>query len=454
MSKKIIITERQAKKILRHHLLEAKYSPEDIGGVNCTLDFDEDAYVEWLDEYGLQDSPEVKTQFIKDYCTYNIEYLEAETFHCFDYEDLSYDEILDTFGNKMGMAMINDCMDGREHSFETLEYVEDEEVDLTNPEALNAAAKKYMRRVDNPTGQLRGFILTDGTVLDAGWDHIACTRIPGIESREQFVQLGNIRFSDTGLEFGKYPTGPQIDMLRMYCEYHQNDVIYVDVIDNKIGRGDFKYNGLDFDDLSSDLYNYFARGVKRNKDYLYEENGLIDELDLYHGTNADFEHFSEDFYLTGIGEMAYGWGVYLTNSINTAKEYSPGGQIMTVTVPDGKYLDSRRIGKAEAMKLARAFYKFYLSGKGADIYKGSEQEFWDYECSYIATVPDGSYLYGTVSTFLGSDKEASEWLHSMGYVGLRFPGHNTNTGEKFMNYVIFDANDVQIINKTKTDTIA
>ncbi len=182
----------------------------------------------------------------------------------------------------------------------------------------------------------------------------------------------------------------------------------------------------------------------------YHVNESLDELDLYHGTNADFDKFDENFYLTGIGEMTYGWGVYLSNSINTAKEYGHGGQIMTVEVPDGKYLDSRRISKSEASKIARAFYKFFLSSEHGQVYKGSEKEFWDYECSCLENVPDGSYLYGTISTFLGSDKEASEWLHSIGYVGLRFPGHNSNTGEKFMNYVIFDANDVKIIKKEQT----
>ena len=424
------------------------YDMSEIGAVNCQLDFDEDEYIEWLNDNELQDIPEVKTQFIKDYCTYSIEYLTAETFHSFDYDDLTYDEVIDTFGENMGMAMINDCMDGKEHSFETLEYVEDTPVDLTNPKEVNAAAKKYMRSVDHPAGQFRGFILTDGTVVDAGWDHIACTRIPGVKSREHFVQLGNIRFSNTGLEFAKYPTHEQLRMLRIYCEYHQNDTIYVDIVNEKIGRGDFTYNGIDFQELVNDLYNYFTHGIKNHRNDLHES---LDELDLYHGTNADFDKFDEKFYLSGIGEMAYGWGVYLTNSINTAKEYGPGGQIMTVEVPDGKYLDSRKISKAEASKLARAFYKFYLSGKGKELYKGSEKEFWEYECSCLEKVPDGSYLYGTVSTFLGTDKEASEWLHSMGYVGLRFPGHNQVTGEKFMNYVIFDANDVKIIKKEKNE---
>ena len=208
------------------------------------------------------------------------------------------------------------------------------------------------------------------------------------------------------------------------------------------------YGMKNYDDIYEGVEDdKYELGAEKGMSPYYHVNESLDELDLYHGTNADFDKFDENFYLTGIGEMAYGWGVYLSNSINTAKEYGPGGQIMTVEVPDGKYLDSRRISKSEASKIAHAFYKFFLSSEHGQVYKGSEKEFWDYECSCLENVPDGSYLYGTISTFLGSDKEASEWLHSIGYVGLRFPGHNSNTGEKFMNYVIFDANDVKIIKK-------
>lgn len=58
-------------------------------------------------------------------------------------------------------------------------------------------------------------------------------------------------------------------MLRIYCEYHQNDRIYVDVIGDK-GRGDFAYNGIDYQDLIDDLYKYFAHGVRNHRNDLYE----------------------------------------------------------------------------------------------------------------------------------------------------------------------------------------
>lgn len=228
------------------------------------------------------------------------------------------------------------------------------------------------------------------------------------------------------------------DGARGLCLIDSSPIVSIEDVDES------EYSNYVEENVEKDTYEL---GAEKGMSPYYHVNESLDELDLYHGTNADFDKFDENFYLTGIGEMAYGWGVYLSNSINTAKEYGPGGQIMTVEVPDGKYLDSRRISKSEACKIARAFYKFFLSSEHGQVYKGSEKEFWDYECSCLENVPDGSYLYGTISTFLGSDKETSEWLHSIGYVGLRFPGHNSNTGEKFMNYVIFDANDVKIIKK-------
>ena len=231
------------------------------------------------------------------------------------------------------------------------------------------------------------------------------------------------------------------DGARGLCLIDSSPIVSIEDVDES------EYSNYVEENVEKDTYEL---GPEKGMSPYYHVNESLDELDLYHGTNADFDKFDEKFYLTGIGEMAYGWGVYLSNSINTAKEYGPGGQIMTVEVPDGKYLDSRRISKSEASKIAHAFYKFFLSSEHGQVYKGSEKEFWDYECSCLENVPDGSYLYGTISTFLGSDKEASEWLHSIGYVGLRFPGHNSNTGEKFMNYVIFDANDVKIIKKEQT----
>ena len=60
---------------------------------------------------------------------------------------------------------------------------------------------------------------------------------------------------------------------------------------------------------------------------------------------------------------------------------------------------------------------------------------------------DGKHLYGTISSYLGSDKEASQFLHSLGYVGISYPAEFRTGGRSdgAKNYVIFNENDAKIV---------
>ncbi len=456
MRKTIVISEAQARLIVNNKLGEGRYSLNEsmdlngVGGINCYMDFDEEEYEEWLQEYGKQDTQETKTEYISDYCVFTVEFLDSETMHGMgQYQDMSYEEIFENFGYKMACDIVESCMDGKEHMFDFYDYADSDEFDLSNTEELNRRAKNVMTVVSSPCGKFRGWILSDGTVLDAGWDHNACFKISPnqIKYREDFTLLGNVRFSDVSLEFGKYPTSKQLSMVRMFCEYHSHDGIFVDFHGGKNGWKSKQYNGLDYSELCNDLYNYYTKGTLGYERELYES---VDEKTLYHGTNADFDKFSEEFYLSGVGKMDFGYGVYLTNSMNTAKEYGPGGLIMVVDVPDGKYLSGDRISPSVAMDIARKFFKYYLSTDyGSSAYKGVENEFWEYECSSISKCYDGNSVYGTISTILGSDSEASAWLRSIGYIGLTYKATNRQTGEKFINYVIFSPDDIKITKKIK-----
>ena len=175
---------------------------------------------------------------------------------------------------------------------------------------------------------------------------------------------------------------------------------------------------------------------------------LIKEMILYHGSCANFDEFDDKFVLTGVGQMAFGYGFYLTNNVENARSYAMGGKLYTVEVPQGRYLNGDRISKKEAEAIARKFFKYFLSTEyGREAYGKNQREFWDMECSYIKESPDGNTLYGTISTILGSDKEASAWLHSIGYIGIEINASNGTTGEKFKNYLIFDKSDIKIISK-------
>ena len=60
-------------------------------------------------------------------------------------------------------------------------------------------------------------------------------------------------------------------------------------------------------------------------------------------------------------------------------------------------------------------------------------------------------LYGDVSSYLGSDKDASLFLRSLGYVGIKYPAGTIYKGNYggAHNFVIFDENDLQIVQHTR-----
>lgn len=176
---------------------------------------------------------------------------------------------------------------------------------------------------------------------------------------------------------------------------------------------------------------------------------VLESLQLYHGSCADFDKFDDKFVLTGVGQMAFGYGFYLTNSVDSARCYAMGGKLYTVEVPNGKYLNSDRISPKEAAIIAKKFFKYFLSTEyGSEAYGENPREFWDAECCYIEDSQSGSDIYGTISSILGSDKATSEYLRSLGYIGLEINASNGSTGEKFKNYLIFDKDDIRILSKT------
>ncbi len=192
------------------------------------------------------------------------------------------------------------------------------------------------------------------------------------------------------------------------------------------------------------------------KDYTWESKirkyvmEAIDELELFHGSPHDFDEFDFAYMSSGWGQQAYGYGAYLTTSYECAKEYSQGGMVYTVEIPDKGYLNLDKISPALAMKIARVFFNYYTKEHeyGSEAYAGYEREFWNEECKYIGDSTDGNTLYGTISSFLGSDKETSEFLYNkLGYKGLVWVHTNTETGKKFKNYVIFNPKDIKIIKK-------
>lgn len=172
----------------------------------------------------------------------------------------------------------------------------------------------------------------------------------------------------------------------------------------------------------------------------------------YHGTDADFEAFDHSHMGEGAGGQAYGWGSYFTEEEGVARSYAGGGFVYEAELPDdtgSNYLhfESKPSNK-DIARVKRELVKYIL--------RKDEEGMYDYpqgKDDLTQEVDDAGEpttwrdLYGTVSSHLGSDKEASAFFHSIGYVGIQYNSSETDGGKK--NLVIFDESDISIQSKVR-----
>lgn len=172
----------------------------------------------------------------------------------------------------------------------------------------------------------------------------------------------------------------------------------------------------------------------------------------YHGTDADFEAFDYSHMGEGAGGQAYGWGSYFTEEEGVARSYAGGGFVYEAELPDdtgSNYLhfESKPSNK-DIARVKRELVEYIL--------RNDEEGMYDYpqgKDDLTQEVDDAGEpttwrdLYGTVSSHLGSDKEASSFFHSIGYVGIQYNSSETDGGKK--NLVIFDESDISIQSKAR-----
>ena len=164
----------------------------------------------------------------------------------------------------------------------------------------------------------------------------------------------------------------------------------------------------------------------------------------YHGSGTNFDKFNTSEYgWSGEGYMAFGYGVYVSNSESIAKSYA-GRQgernLYTVEIPDGNYISwEKTVSKTQKENVKNELYKKLIE----EDYKGAEKEIFTELNAVFGDELDGKYLYGTVSSYIGSDKETSRFFKDIGFSGIEYPA---GSPENAVNYVIFDDNDIKIKN--------
>lgn len=183
----------------------------------------------------------------------------------------------------------------------------------------------------------------------------------------------------------------------------------------------------------------------------YEKNNIIQNNPIlfqtaYHGSGANFNKFNiSEYGMSGEGSMAFGYGVYVSNSESIAKSYA-GRQgernLYTVEIPDGNYISwEKTVSKTQKENVKNELYKKLIE----EDYKGAEKEIFTELNAVFGDELDGKYLYGTVSSYIGSDKETSKFFKDIGFSGIEYPaGTVFGNGQNAVNYVIFNDEDIKI----------
>lgn len=199
----------------------------DYGMIEYSWDFDEDEYHEYLEEDSLEDSVETLEEYIQDNVRFEVEFFDNETFHTVKCEEYYYDDLEDTFGEKVSTTIINDCKKSGKGELEISCLYDDEELDLNDDKQVNDRAMKVLSYGKFYEG-CRGFILTNGVVVYTPAEHNQCTAINGVKGTFDFIRMGNIRILDHSIDIGKYPTDAQFMVLQKVIRTYSP--LYMDII--------------------------------------------------------------------------------------------------------------------------------------------------------------------------------------------------------------------------------
>lgn len=153
---------------------------------------------------------------------------------------------------------------------------------------------------------------------------------------------------------------------------------------------------------------------------------------VYHGSRFDFDEFDMSKIGIETEDLKGGWGIYFSDDRDVAEGYSTGqGTVKAYTIPSHRRYFNLDEGVEDTETILAKLEAFDLASE-SDLEEFRE-EFVEEEYRYDTT---NRQLYGWLSHVLGSNKEASEFLHNeMGYIGTMY---KDKTNPDATNYVIFD----------------
>ena len=284
---------------------------------------------------------------------------------------LTFDDLWDVLGSKLAtlISTDEDFKSGKWNTIDEIIYNSQNDLDDSNVNAVNSFAKRFFQTSEEYLGNDRGYILTDGTILEFGpnMDHASISSV-GHQTIGSFLSLGNIRIGVQSIELATEPTFAQRKQLRKLIQYNSNSEIYVDIIKYD-GNGMYgttltsaRYQSPTFNKVLGEIDRFFIEGIKLKGgdcgdeyDDIYENKKLREEMSysdkyelcaklieqgyLIHCTNSEYEKFDKK-YIKGGSRAKEGYGAYFTDMPYKAIEY--GKNIKLIKKENFNFLNSQQ----------------------------------------------------------------------------------------------------------------
>ncbi len=213
---------------------------------------------------------------------------------------------------------------------------------------------------------------------------------------------------------------------------------------------------------------YLTESEAIARDYADRQNGIgkkLDSLlkkypDLYSHITPIYNHMSlgdsfEEAKKNYVGYLRENHipGIRkITKSIEELKAedfaelFKKDRNLYTVSIPDGKYLSwNNDVPEATKTEIAEKLHS-HLVESDPESYSGNAANYLRQELeSLFESEMDGQRFYGSLADYLGSERQASEFLKESGYTGISYPaGTIYGNGNGATNYVIFNDDDIEI----------
>ena len=274
----------------------SNYDMSEVGEVQCEdWTYDEEEYQEWLVDNELQDTLENKIAYIEDFnVEFDISFFDNQTYHLMGGDWAYYDDLVEVFGERMAKQIETEkCM-----LKTTYEVKYNKEKDIYQIDF-------YSKDEDEKNNECRGFILTNGVIVYTEGEHNDVQRIPGINSKFQFIELGNIRILDHAVDIGKEPTWEQEKVLRQVIASYEGEEFYLDIFSDG-GEIGAQYPNANYQYIMGEINRFYSEGIRPQGGYAYENKKGEKTID----ENIDFEVNSSDIDLSSFkkrSELAPIW---------------------------------------------------------------------------------------------------------------------------------------------------